>query len=145
MSYPTDVSAAEKASVAAFTQQVVAAWAYQDADGFADLCTEDATLILPAVLCQNKEEIRTFFKNAFENEYKNTQVTGKPISMRFYGHDICLLITSGGVLAAGQSEVSEAQAIRASWFVVRVDGQWRLAAYQNTPSKRGLPVPGADA
>jgi uncharacterized protein (TIGR02246 family) len=140
----TQVSAAEQASVAALTQQLLAAWAYQDADGVADLFTEDGTLTLPGVFCQGRQDIRAYFKDAFENKYKDTQVVGKPISLRFFGPDVALLMSSGGVLAAGETEVSDAQAIRASWFIVRVEDQWRLAAYQNSPAKRGLPVPGAD-
>jgi len=142
--YPTDAKPADQASVAALTQQMLASWAYADADGFADLFIEQGTLILPGIYRQGREDIRVFAKDAFENQYKGTQVTGKPISMRFFGPDVALLITSGGVLAAGETEVSDGQAIRASWFVIRVEGEWRLAAYQNSPAKRQLPVPGSD-
>ena len=141
----TEVSAAEQASVAALPQQLLAAWAYQDADGLADLFTEDGTLVLPGVFRQGREDIRAYFKDAFDNQYNGTQVVGKPISLRFFGPDAALLLSFGGVLAAGETEVSDAQAIRASWFVVRVDGKWRLASYQNSPAKRGLPHPGTDA
>jgi uncharacterized protein (TIGR02246 family) len=139
-----ETSAAQMASVAAIAQQIIAAWAHHDADGMANLFTDDGTLILPGVFRQGREEIRDFFRDAFDNQYKGTQVTGKPISLRFFGPDVALLLSQGGVLAAGETEVAGAQAIRASWFVVRVDGQWRLAAYQNSPAKRRLPTPGTD-
>lgn len=138
------VGPAEQAAVATLTQQLLAAWAYQDADAIADLFTEDGTLILPGIYRQSRQDIRAYFKDAFANQYDGTQVVGKPISMRFFGPDVALLLSSGGVLAAGETEVSDAQAVRASWFAVRVDGKWRLAAYQNSPAKRGLPFPGTD-
>jgi uncharacterized protein (TIGR02246 family) len=138
------VSAAEQASVAALPQKMLASWAYQDADGIADLFTEDGTLILPGIFRQGREDIRAYFKDAFENKYRDTQVVGKPIGMRFFGPDVALLLSSGGVLGPGETEVSDGQAIRAGWFVVRTDGEWRLAAYQNSPAKRGLPDPGTD-
>src|SRR6266545_3001325 len=137
------VSAAEQASVAALAQRFLAAWAYQDADGVADLFTEDGTLVLPGLIFQGRQEIREYFKDAFANKYSGTQVVGKPISLRFFGPDVALLLSAGGVLAPGESEVSDGQAIRASWFVVRTDGEWKLAAYQNCPAKRGLPNPGS--
>ena len=49
------------------------------------------------------------------------------------------------MIAAGESEVSDPQAVRASWFIVRVDGKWKLAAYQNSPAKQSLPAPGTAA
>jgi uncharacterized protein (TIGR02246 family) len=140
----TEVSAAEQAAVATLTQQMLASWAYQDADGIAELFTEDGTLVLPGIYFQGKEAIREYFKDAFANKYNNTQVVGKPISMRFFGPEVALLLSSGGVLAPGETEVSDGQAIRAAWFVVKTDGKWKLAAYQNSPAKRGLPDPGQD-
>lgn len=138
-------SSADAAAVAALTQRVIAAWAYHDADGFADTFTEDGTMILPGMFKKGREEIRAYLKDAFENQYKGTQVTGKPLDIRFFGPDSGVLITQGGVLAPGESAVSDDQAIRASWLVVKQDGVWKLAGYQNSPAYKSLPVPGTTA
>jgi uncharacterized protein (TIGR02246 family) len=124
---------ADKAAIAALTQKVVAAWAYHDADTFASVFTDDGTMILAGVFCDGPGEVRAHMAEAFEGRYKGTQVTGKPISIRSLGPDAAILLSNGGVLERGETEVSEAGAIRASWLVVRRDGEWRLAAYQNTP------------
>lgn len=136
-------TSADQVAVAALTQRVIAAWAYHNADGFADVFTEDGTMILPGIYKEGREQIRAFLKDAYANEYKGTQVTGRPISLRFVGADAALLLTQGGVLASGESEVSDDQAIRASWLVVREDGEWKLAAYQNSPAVKALPAPGS--
>ncbi|WP_410585700.1 SgcJ/EcaC family oxidoreductase [Amycolatopsis sp. lyj-108] len=133
---------AEQAAVAALTQKVISAWAYNDADTFADVFTEDGTMILPGLYKKGREEIRAYLKEAFADQYKGTQVTGKPVDIRFFSSEVGLLLTQGGVLAPGESEVSDAQAIRAAWFVVKQDGEWKLAAYQNSPATQRLPVPG---
>jgi uncharacterized protein (TIGR02246 family) len=124
----------DQAAVAAVSQRIVNAWANQDAEAFADVFTEDATMILPGLYKKGRDEIRDHMKGAFAGPYKGTRVTGQPIDMRFYGRNTAVLVTQGGVLAPGESEVAGERAIRASWIVVREkDGQWRLAAYQNSP------------
>lgn len=124
---------ADKAAIAALTQKVVAAWAYHDAETFASVFTEDGTMILSGVYCEGREAVRDHMAKAFEGPYRGTQVTGTPVSIRSLGPDTAILLSQGGVLAPGETEVSEGSAIRASWLVVRRDGQWLLAAYQNTP------------
>jgi uncharacterized protein (TIGR02246 family) len=130
---PAALSDADKVAIASLTQRVVAAWAYHDADSFADVFTDDGTMILTGVYLKGRAAIRDHMAAAFEGVYKGTQVTGKPIDMRPLGDGAAILLSQGGVLAPGDSEVSETAAIRAAWVVVRHDGQWRLAAYQNTP------------
>lgn len=127
----TDNSGA--AAIAALTQRMVSGWAYGEADTIADLFVEDGTMILAGVFCNGRDEIRDYFAKAFEGTYKGTQVTGKPISIRALGPDTAILLSQGGVLESGETEVSDSGAIHASWLVIRQDGQWRLAAYQNTP------------
>lgn len=139
----TEVSAADQASVAQLTQQFLAAWAYGDPDGVADMFVEDGTLILPGIFRQGRDDIRAYFREAFDGPYRGTQVVGKPISLRFFGPDVALLLSQGGVLGENESEISEGQAIRASWFCVKVDGKWKLASYHNCQAKRKLPVPGS--
>ncbi|MFG1645307.1 SgcJ/EcaC family oxidoreductase [Amycolatopsis sp. NPDC049252] len=138
-----EASAADQAAVAVMTQKMLAAWAHGDASAIADLFTDDGTLILPGIFRQGRQDIKAYFTEAFATTYAGTQVVGKPISLRFFGPDTALLLSSGGVLAEGETEVSDEQAIRAGWFAVRTDGQWRLAAYQNSTAKTGLPHPGA--
>lgn len=124
----------DQAAIAALTQKVVASWAYQDAEGFASVFTEDGTMILAGVYCNGREEIQSYMAEAFEGRYKGTQVVGKPLSMRFLSDDIAILLSLGGVLESGATEVDKDSAIRASWLAKRQDdGQWRLVAYQNTP------------
>ena len=135
-------TAADQAAIAALTQKVIAAWAYHDADAFAGVFTEDGTMILPGVYKKGREEIRAFLVESFAGNYKGTQVTGRPLEIRFFTPDSGVLITQGGVLGPGETEVSDAQSIRASWTVVKRDGSWHLASYQNTPAKHQLPKPG---
>ncbi|WP_169979417.1 MULTISPECIES: SgcJ/EcaC family oxidoreductase [unclassified Microbispora] len=114
--------------------RIVAAWAGNDADAFAAACTEDATMILPGdVFVSGREAIREFFKAAYAGPYKGTRVTGEPISVKFIGADAAVLVTRGGVLAPGETEVAPERAIRATWVLAKQDGTWLITAYQNTP------------
>jgi uncharacterized protein (TIGR02246 family) len=127
-------SDADAAAIAALTQKVVAAWAHQDADSFASVFVEDGTMILAGVYCEGRDAVREHMAKAFQGPYKDTQVTGTPTGMRFLGPDVAILLSEGGVLGAGETEVTDDSAIRASWLATRQDdGQWLLAAYQNTP------------
>jgi uncharacterized protein (TIGR02246 family) len=127
-------SDADKVAIASLTQRVVAAWAYHDADSFAEVFTDDGTMVLPGVYLKGRQQISAYMAAAFQGVYQGTQVTGKPIDIRPLGADAAILLSLGGVLAAGESEVTEGSAIRAAWVAVRDGaGGWKLAAYQNTP------------
>ncbi|MFG1779639.1 SgcJ/EcaC family oxidoreductase [Micromonospora sp. NPDC049051] len=118
--------------------RLVAAWARNDADGVADVFTEDGILILPGdVYKKSREEIRAFMAAAYAGPFKNSGVTGRPVDVRFIGDDIALLRTHGGILAEGETEISPELAVRSTWVVVKRDGEWKLAAYQNSPRGAG--------
>ncbi|TDD86531.1 SgcJ/EcaC family oxidoreductase [Actinomadura darangshiensis] len=133
MTTSTSSSSTEQAALAAVPARVVEAWAAHDAGAFAEVFTEDGTMILPGVFREGRAEIAGFMAAAFENDLKGTQVTGTPLHVRLLSDTVGLLITHGGVLAPGETEPSDERAIRASWLLVKQEGMWRLAAYQNTP------------
>lgn len=126
-------TAADRAAVADLPQKVVAAWAQNDADEFANVFTEDGSLILPGLFLKGRDAIKAYMATAFAGPYKGTRVTGQPVDLRFVSANVGLIITEGGVLAPGETTVATERAIRASWLVTKVDHEWRLTAYQNSP------------
>lgn len=136
----TAVSAEEQrtdqAAVAAVPARMVAAWRDHDADAFAGLFAEDGTLILPGVFVQGRDAIRQFMTGAYAGPYRGTTVTGTPIAIRPLGPGAVAVLTEGGVIDAGAEELAPANAIRASWILVKENDNWVLAVYQNCPRNR---------
>jgi uncharacterized protein (TIGR02246 family) len=121
------------AEVAAVPGRLVAAWAAHDAEAFSQLFIQDGSLIMPGVYKKGRDEIREFMAAGYAGPYKGTSVTGTPLEIKRLGTGAVALVTVGGVLAPGEKEVSTKEAIRASWILVKDDGTWRLAVYQNCP------------
>ncbi|MEV0401526.1 SgcJ/EcaC family oxidoreductase [Actinoallomurus sp. NPDC050550] len=132
-SISTHPSPADHEAVAALPRKLVEVWAAHDADGFGDLFVKDGTMVLPGVYVAGNNAIAAFMRDAFAGVFKGTRVTGKPVNVRFFGPKVGLVITEGGVIAADRTELADEDAIRASWLVVKRDGEWRLASYQNSP------------
>ncbi|MFJ6381070.1 SgcJ/EcaC family oxidoreductase [Kitasatospora sp. NPDC092039] len=134
MSATPPSNTSDAAALRAVPERIVAAWAQHDADGFAEVFTEDATLILPGdVFLTGRQAIRAFMTQAFAGPFKGTRVTGEPVSVRPLAEDVAVVVTRGGVLAPGDTEVTAERAIRATWVLARQGGDWRIASYQNTP------------
>lgn len=135
--YGSFTSEQEKAALGV-PLRLVAAWAKNDASGIADAFTEDGTMILPGdVYKKGRGEIRAFMAAAYAGPFKGTGVTGTPVDVRFVTDDVALLRTHGGILAPGQTEIAEELAVRSTWVVVKKDGEWLLAGYQNSPRGDG--------
>ncbi|MFK0252773.1 SgcJ/EcaC family oxidoreductase [Streptomyces sp. NPDC090445] len=122
------------AAIAEVPERMMAAWAAQDAAAVAALFTEDATMILPGdVYKKGRAEVEGFMAFGYAGPFKGTRVFGAPKDLRFVGADTAVLITQGGVLAPGETTVAPEREIRATWVLAKQDGQWFIAAYQNSP------------
>ncbi|WP_433496298.1 SgcJ/EcaC family oxidoreductase [Sphaerimonospora sp. CA-214678] len=125
---------ADVAAMRGVQGQIVDAWSRHDAQAFAEVFTEDGTMILPGhAIAKGREEISTFMAAAFAGPYKGTQVTGTPVHVRFLGPDVAVLISRGGVLGPGETTLGDDRVVLATWLLHRCAGEWKLAAYQNTP------------
>ncbi|MFD2762709.1 SgcJ/EcaC family oxidoreductase [Micromonospora eburnea] len=128
-------SPVDQAGVAALPGRIVAAWAQHDADAFGAVFVDDGTMILPDLYLKGRDAIAAFMRDAFAGPYQGTTVTGQPIDVRFLSAEVALVLTVGGVLLPGETAVAPERAIRASWLMVKRDGAWHLAAYQNSPAE----------
>jgi uncharacterized protein (TIGR02246 family) len=134
MSSPASTLTADHNAVHAVPERIVSAWARNDAEAFAEIFTEDGTMILPGDVCiKGRARIRDFMTAAYAGPYQGTRVYGEPIATKFLGPDFGILITKGGVLAPGDTEVAPERAVHAMWVLARQEGQWLLTAYQNSP------------
>ncbi|WP_422739182.1 SgcJ/EcaC family oxidoreductase [Micromonospora sp. WMMD729] len=123
----------DQAAIGAVSARMVKAWAAHDADAFAELFAEDGTLILPGVYVKGRTAIRDYMADAYRGVYAGTTVTGAPIDVKPLGPGAVALLTVGGVIAAGRTELADGDAIRASWILVKRDDAWLLSVYQNCP------------
>ena len=115
-------------------QAIYEAWAAGDADAFAELYTDDATVVQPGVHKKDKAEIRTTMAAGFAGPLKGSRVLDEPKSVRFLGPDAAVVISEGGVLMAGQGELPAERLVRATWVLAKHNEQWFVAAYQNSPA-----------
>jgi uncharacterized protein (TIGR02246 family) len=121
-------------SVLNVIHSVYDAWADNDAEAFAALYTEDATVVQPGIHKKNRDDIRATMAAGFAGPLKGSRVLDEPQSIRFLGSEAAVVITEGGVLMAGQSELPSERLVRATWILTNQDGQWYVAAYQNSPA-----------
>jgi uncharacterized protein (TIGR02246 family) len=110
------------------------AWADGDADTFAKLYTDDATVVQPGIYKRNNDDIRTTMAAGFAGPLKGSRVHDEPQSVRFLGPDTAVVITEGGIIMAGQAKCPAERLVRSTWVLTKQDEQWYVAAYQNSPA-----------
>ncbi|WP_018657673.1 SgcJ/EcaC family oxidoreductase [Actinomadura flavalba] len=134
MTTDTSGTAADQAAVVQAPMRIIAAWEANDATAFGAACTEDATMILPGDVClRGRDEIREYMAGEYAGKLKGTRVTGTPLSLRFPVPGTAIMVTEGGVLLPGETEVSAPQAIRATWVLAKDGDDWLITAYHNSP------------
>lgn len=136
--YYGQFTGAKEKEVLGVPLRLVGAWAHNDADGVANVFTEDGILILPGdVYKHGRDEIRSFMRAAYAGPFKNSKVTGNPVDVRILADDFAMIRTHGGILAPGETEIAPELAVRSTWVCVKKDGEWQLAGYQNSPRGAG--------
>ena len=91
------------------------AWAANDANLFAALYLDDATVVQPGVHKKNNDDIRTSMAALFAGPLKGSTVVDAPQSVRYLGEDVAVVISEGGILMAGQTQPAAALDPRSSF------------------------------
>jgi uncharacterized protein (TIGR02246 family) len=120
-------------AVRAVLDAVYAAWADNDADAFVAPYAEDATALLPGTYLQNKDAIRATMAAAFTGPLKGSMAIHDVQSIRFLGTGTAIVISTGAVLMAGQTEPAAETRSLETWVLSRHNGNWRVEAFHNCP------------
>jgi uncharacterized protein (TIGR02246 family) len=124
----------ESAAAAAVIQQLYAAWADGDAGTFADLFADDATAVLPGVFNHGRSAIREYMAGMFAGPLKGSRAIGEPRDVRIIGADTAIVVSTTGVIMAGEQDLPAEREGLGTWVLSRQDGRWLVAAFADAPA-----------
>jgi uncharacterized protein (TIGR02246 family) len=124
---------ADEAAVRALNQEVMNGWNQGSGDAFAAAFTEDGDLVgFDGTHFKGRQEIAPFHQQLFDKWLKGSRLVGEVKDVRFLSPDVALMHAVGGTVMRGKTDpVPERDSIQ-TLVAMRQDGEWRLAAFQNT-------------
>ena len=125
----------EEKAVLTVPQLIQAAWKANDADFFASVFTDNGSLLMQDTQLTSREEIRSFMAAGFQGIYKGAYVSGWPLSVKFLTDGVAMVVTQGGIILPGETEIAPEREIRATWVVAEQAGEWKLVSHQSSPIK----------
>lgn len=139
MQQPTSESiASATASVRAVLDRLVAAWERHDAEAYGELFTEDATYITyVGTFYRGRRDIVDSHHTLFAGFLKGTRLADEILDVRFHGPGTAVVNGRGDTYKGKRpAKLTKIQ----TYTLVRdagegADGQWRIAAFQNTKRK----------
>jgi uncharacterized protein (TIGR02246 family) len=135
-SYYRGFTAENEKAALTVAMRIQAAWAANDADAFADTFVENGSLLMRDNQLKSREEIRSYMADGFAGPLKGARVKGWPIALKFLTDDVAMVVTEGGILMPGDTDIAAENFIRATWLIVRQpDGRLSLVSHQSSPVK----------
>lgn len=115
LAYYREFTGEDEKAVLSVAMRIQAAWAANDADAFADLFTENGSLLMQDEQLLSREQIRAFMAAGFAGPLKGARVKGGPLLVTFLSDDAAMVVTEGGIIPSGEDAVSPEGQIRAVW------------------------------
>ncbi|WP_378736269.1 SgcJ/EcaC family oxidoreductase [Nocardia brasiliensis] len=123
---------ADEAAIHALFERQAKAWNDGDAAAFAAEFAEDADYITWfGTHSRGRQEIYESHVPVFEKYLKNTRLDGEITGFRFLGPDVALVHGRGAVLKGRRRRNRRNTKVQTT-VLVRTNGEWRIAAFQNT-------------
>ncbi|MCP2343065.1 SgcJ/EcaC family oxidoreductase [Actinomadura rupiterrae] len=130
----TTSRAADVAAIVSVLERLTAAWDAGDGAAYGAEFTGDATYITyVGTLYQGADEIGRAHQVLFDSFIKGTKLASETLSVRLTGPDSALVVTRGATYKGGDrpAKLDKVQ----TYSMVREDGSWKVAAFQNTKRK----------
>src|SRR3712207_1896155 len=126
-------SPADEAAVRGLYQQMIDGWNRGSGVDFAAAFADDGDLVaFDGTHFKGRKEIESFHQELFDRWMKGTRLVGQVEDLRFLRSDVAVMHAVGGTVMRGKSEPSPERDSIQTLVATRRDGEWRLAAFQNT-------------
>jgi uncharacterized protein (TIGR02246 family) len=109
------------------------AWGRGDGEAFAAAFSPTTNVVIAGNYLVGRDAVRAFITAAFAGPMRGTRVVIDPVYLKRFAPDVALVVTEGGVLVPGETEVAPERGIRGTWLLGQVDGEWLVAAYHSSP------------
>ncbi|WP_433729958.1 SgcJ/EcaC family oxidoreductase [Nocardia sp. CA-129566] len=112
--------------------ELIEAWGRGDADAYGAVFTEDATYTsFLGTLYRGRADIAASHRALFGSVLKGTRLADDVVDIRFYGPDTAV-VNSHGDTYKGKPKRADQLTKTQTYTLVRRDGRWLIAAFQNT-------------
>src|ERR671911_340446 len=129
----TTTTPADEQAVRDLYTELMDGWNRGSGEDFAAVFTEDGDLVaFDGTHFKGRQEIAPFHQQLFDKWMKETRLVGQVEHVRFLSPDVALLHAVGGTVMRGKTEPSPERDSIQTLVAVRQNGEWRLAAFQNT-------------
>ncbi|MEH7502170.1 SgcJ/EcaC family oxidoreductase [Neobacillus drentensis] len=121
--------------VKAIYTQLLDAWNERNAEGMAELYSEDGESIgFDGSQSIGRQEIFSHLKPIFEH-HLTARFVSKVKDVRFLSSEIAILRAIAGMVPTGQSDINPNVNTHHTLVVVKSEGNWRIHLFQNTPAQ----------
>jgi uncharacterized protein (TIGR02246 family) len=124
---------ADEAEIRALYQQLMDGWNAASGYAFASQFEGNGDLVgFDGTHINGRYEIALFHQHLFDMFLKGSRLVGKVRSVRFVTSDVAVMLTVGGTVMAGQTDLDPERNSVQTLVAVKRNGKWSLAAFQNT-------------
>ena len=127
------VNPADEEAVRRLYRRLMDGWNRGSGAAFAAAFTEEGDLVaFDGTHFKGRREIEHSHQELFDRWMKGTRLVGEVKDLRFLGPDVAVMHAIGGTVMRGKTEPSPERDSIQTLVATREDGEWRLAAFQNS-------------
>lgn len=127
---PTD-----ETQISELYERLLDSWNLRNAGQFAALFANNGNVIgFDGSLMNGQAEIASTLRQIFA-DHMTAAYVAKIRELRFLAPEVAILRAVAGMLPPGQSDLNPAVNAIQTLVAVKLDGEWRIALFQNTPAQ----------
>ena len=128
-----DPQSGDEAAVRSLYQQCMDGWNAGSGEAFAAAFAEDGHLVaFDGTHFESRRDMVSFHQPLFDKWLKGTRLVGHITNVQFLAPDVALMHVLGGTIMRGKATPSPVRDSIQTLVAIRRNGQWKLAAFQNT-------------